>query len=108
MILPCLVEAFKIVVLDRVQWLRPLLRTFQLVPWVPAGKSAKLGPHSESELSADFTPSTLAAYVDSDGTPMWDDEDGNTWWQSSSSAYEEADKKTRMLFALWLVVPPVQ
>ena len=30
-------------------------------------KSAGMGPHSGSELSADFTPSTAAAYVDSDG-----------------------------------------
>ena len=37
-----------------------------------------------SELSADFIPSTQAAQVDSVRTPMWDDEVGNTWWQSYS------------------------
>ena len=49
-------------------------------------KSAKLCPHSGSELSVDFTPSTPAAYEVSDGVPMWDDEDGNTWAGSTCSA----------------------
>ena len=53
----------------------------------PSEKSAKLGPHSGSELSADFTPSTPAAHVDSDRPPMWDDEAGNTWWQSPSGRW---------------------
>ena len=50
-------------------------------------KSAKLGPHSGSELSADFTPSTPAAYVDSDGPLTWVDDAGNTWWQSESGRW---------------------
>ena len=44
-------------------------------------------PHSGSELSADFTPSTPAAHVDADGTPMVDEEAGNTWWQSCSGRW---------------------
>ena len=51
------------------------------------GKSARLGPHSGSELSADFTPSTPAAYVDSTGPPMWVDDAGLTWWQSASGRW---------------------
>ena len=51
------------------------------------GKSAKLGPHSGSEMSADFTPSTPAAYVDSDGPLTWVDDAGNTWWQSASGRW---------------------
>ena len=69
------VQALKIFAQDRVH---PLLRTFQLVvmklrmglvkgvcalcPKIQ--KSAKLGPHSGSELSADFSSSTPAAHVD--------------------------------------------
>ena len=52
--------------------LRPLLRTFQLVPWTSRfrgffstflrrKKGAKIGPHSGSELSADFISSTPSA-----------------------------------------------
>ena len=52
-----------------------------------SGKSARLGPHSGSELSADFTPSTPAAYVDSTGPSMWVDDDGLTWWQSASGRW---------------------
>ena len=68
LISPFLEEAFKIFAQDRVH---PLLCTFQLVfmkSWMSPGergfrtlpqnrKSAKLGPHSGSELSADFTSS---------------------------------------------------
>ena len=50
-------------------------------------KSATLGPHSGSELSADFTPSTPAAYVVSDGPPTWIDGAGLTWWQSASGRW---------------------
>ena len=50
-------------------------------------KSAKLGPHSGSEVSADFTPSTPSACEVCEAVPMWDDEDGNTWWWSSSSRF---------------------
>ena len=50
-------------------------------------KSATLGPHSGSELSADFTPSTPAAYVVSDGPPTWIDGAGFTWWQSASGRW---------------------
>ena len=74
-VLPCLVEAFKIFVQARVQRVRPLLRAFQLVPWTsrfagffalfPRGKNAGLGPHSGSELGADFNPWTPAAYAES-------------------------------------------
>ena len=53
----------------------------------PVGKSAKLGPHSGSELLPGSSPSTRRAYVDADGTPMVDDEDGNTWWQSCSGPW---------------------
>ena len=53
----------------------------------PSEKSAKLGPHSGSELSADFTPSSPAACVDADGTPTVDDEAGNTRWQSCSGRW---------------------
>ena len=52
-----------------------------------SGKSARLGPHSGSELSADFTPSTPAAYVDSTGPSMWVDDAGLTWWQSASGRW---------------------
>ena len=51
------------------------------------GKSAGVGPHSGSELSADFTPSTPAAYVDSTGPSMWVDDAGLTWWQSASGRW---------------------
>ena len=50
-------------------------------------KSAELGPHSGSELSADFTPSTPAAYVVSDVPPTWIDGAGLTWWQSASGRW---------------------
>ena len=40
-------------------------------------------PHSGSELLPESSPSTRRAYVDADGTPMVDDEDGNTWWESA-------------------------
>ena len=93
LILPWLVEAFKILVPDRVQWLRPFLHTFQLVPWTsrftgfshfsPPEKSAKLGPHSGSELSADFISSTPSACE----VPHFS-EDGNF--------FLEADKKPWM------------
>ena len=72
LILQCLVEAFKIFVLDRVQWLRPLLRTFQLVPWTSRftgffalflpEKKFEVGSALGSELSADFISSTPSAY----------------------------------------------
>ena len=54
------------------------------------GKSAKLGPHSGSELGADFTPSTPALYVDGDMPPTWIDGDGLTWWQSASGRWYKA------------------
>ena len=50
-------------------------------------KSAGLGPHSRSELSADFTSSTPAAYVVFDGPPTWVDGAGLTWWQSASGRW---------------------
>ena len=74
---PCLVEAFKIFAQDMVQRLRSFLHTFQLVPWTSRfmwffalfpgrKKGARLGPHSGSELSADFISSTPSAC----GTPL--------------------------------------
>ena len=54
------------------------------------GKSARLGPHSGSELGADFTPSTPAPYVDGDMPPTWIDGDGLTWWQSESGRWYKA------------------
>ena len=78
----------------RIQLLHPFalvlrMRVFQVVfALFPGGKkSATLGPHSGSELSVDFSPSTPAAHVDSDGPPMWDDEAGNTLWQSRSGQW---------------------
>ena len=70
------VEVFKVSSQDRVQRLRPLLRTFVLVPrmsrfkgffrtFPQMKKSARLGPHSGSELGADFNPWTPAAYAES-------------------------------------------
>ena len=64
------VEVFKVSSQDRV------FRTFVLVPWMSRfkgffrtfpqmKKSAGLGPHSGSELSADFNPWTPAAYAES-------------------------------------------
>ena len=60
---------------DRFQQLSPLLRTCVLVPrmsrfkgfshFSPFEKSAGLGPHSGSELGADFNPWTPAAYAES-------------------------------------------
>ena len=78
---------------NRVQRLRPFLRTFQLVPWMsrfhgflalfPAEKSAKIGPHSGSELGADFTSSTSSAQLDgcfTDAAGVWMQfPDG--WWK---------------------------
>ena len=52
-----------------------------------SGKSAKLGPHSGSELLPESSPSTRRAQVDAEGTPMVDDEDGNTWWHSCSGRW---------------------
>ena len=56
----CTVKVFKVSSQDKVHRLRPLLRTFQLVPWMrrfkvffalfPWERSAKMGPHSGSEL----------------------------------------------------------
>ena len=63
---------------DADEGIQGFFRTFSTVV-----KSAKLGPHSGSELSADFT----ASYEVSDAVPMWDDEDGNTWWRSSSGQW---------------------
>ena len=40
-----------------------------------------------SELLPESSPSTRRAYVDADGTPMVDDTDGNTWWQSCSGRW---------------------
>ena len=62
-------------------------RVFRTLP--RPKKSARLGPHSGSELSADFTPSTPAAHVDTDsddddGPPVWWAEKGEAWWQSST------------------------
>ena len=39
------------------------------------------------KLSADFTPSTPAAYVDSIGPPTWVDDAGFAWWQSESGRW---------------------
>ena len=50
----------------------------------PVGESAKLCPHSGSELLPESSPSTRRACVDADGIPMVDDEDGNTRWESCS------------------------
>ena len=50
-------------------------------------KSATFGPHSGSELSADFTPSTPAACVDSIGPLTWVDDAGFAWWQSESGRW---------------------
>ena len=70
------VEAFKSFAQDRVH---PLLRTFQLMfmktqkrlvkvfptfSQFSGEKSAKVGPHSGSELSADFSSSTLSAQLE--------------------------------------------
>ena len=41
----------------------------------PGGKSAKIGPHSGSELSADFSSSTPPAHSDQ----CWEDEFGGMW-----------------------------
>ena len=71
-----MVVVFKISSQDRVQRLRPLLRTLVLVPWVSRfwgffrtfpliQKSGGLGPRSGSELGADFNPWTPAAYAGS-------------------------------------------
>ena len=57
-------------------------RTFSLPE-----KSATLGPHSGSVLSADFTPSAPATYVVSVGPPTWIDGAGLTWWQSASGRW---------------------
>ena len=59
-----------------------VLRATQL-----AEQLVEVGPHSGSELSADFTPSTPAAYVVSDGPPTWIDGAGLTWWQSASGRW---------------------
>ena len=69
------VEVFKASSQDRVQRLRPLLRT-RLVMWMKRlqgvfstllqnQQSARLGPHSGSELGAVFNPWTPAAYGNS-------------------------------------------
>ena len=62
-------EVFKALALDRVQQLRPrtcLVLRMRFLRGVshfsPVEKSAGLGPHSGSELSADFNPSTLSAH----------------------------------------------
>ena len=77
------VEVFKTLALDRLQQLHPRTRMVLRMRFLqgvshfsPCEKSAKLGPHLGSELSADVTPSTPAAYENSDGPPMWYDEDG--------------------------------
>ena len=76
------VEVFKALALDRLQQLRPRTRLVLRMRFLQGfsrrpKKSAKLGPHSGSELGADFAPSTPAAHEDSDGPPMWCDEDVN-------------------------------
>ena len=88
------VEVFEALAQDRRQQLHPRTRLvlrmsfYSVFRTFPNPKeSAKLGPHSGSELSADFTPSTPAAYEDSDGPPMWYGEDGNAWWESSAGRW---------------------
>ena len=54
-----------------------------------------MGPHSGSELSADFSSSTPSAYEEAHFS-----EDGNFFF--------EEDQKTWMRVALWLVVPLVR
>ena len=48
-------------------------------------KSARLGPHSGSELSADFTSSTPPTHVAHVDPGMWRDEAGFVWVQMCSS-----------------------
>ena len=64
-VLTFLVEVFKALAQARVQrHLQVLLITLGkgFFALFPEGKSAGLGPHSRSELSADFNPSTLSAH----------------------------------------------
>ena len=95
------VEAFKIFFQDKVH---PLLLTIQLVPydaldapWLwgfshfsPAEKSAKMGPHSGSELSAEFISSTPSAYekghFSEDGNFFFE-EDQKTWMRLPSGRW---------------------
>ena len=53
----------------------------------PDGKSAKIGPHSGSELSADFAPSTPAACFSEDG--FFYHEDGLVWLKMESGRCSE-------------------
>ena len=78
-----MVEVPKVDAQDRFLLLHPLthlvlrMRFLQGVShFSPSEQSARVGPHSGSELSADFTPSALADLVgtdsdDDDGLPMW-------------------------------------
>ena len=61
--------------------MRLLQRVFALLPKIKKG--ARLGPHSGSELSADFTPSTPPAYLADIVLElgMWRDEMGFVWVQ---------------------------
>ena len=99
------VEVFKVLVMDRVQLLHPLthvtLRMRHPLPLPPPlpkkknkkQKSARLGPHSGSELSADFSSSTLSAQQQSTSPAMeretWVDGD-DVWVRVDSSVLEKA------------------
>ena len=91
MIPPFLVEAFKIFVLDRVQRLRPLLRTFQLVPWT--SRFMRFVALFGSELLPESSPSTRRAHEEAHFS-----EDG--------TFFIEADKKTwmRLPSGLWYLL----
>ena len=53
----------------------------------PNGKSAKIGPHSGSELSADFTPSTPAAYFSEDRF-FYHEDDTKVWLKMESGRWK--------------------
>ena len=121
----CVVEVFKVYAQDRFLLLHPLthlvlrMRFFRMVfrTYPPCGKKCVVGPHSGSELSADFTPSTPAAYEDSDEPPMWYDEDGNAWvvfwpvvpaeqWSYCVVGTLQGDEVTRLVFLFFGIFCP--
>ena len=99
-------EVFQVYAQDRIQLLHPRTRLVLRMRFYkgfshffPHEKSARLGPYSGSELSADFSPSTPAAHGDFwvDEAPaahladivlesnMWRDEAGFVWIRMSAN-----------------------
>ena len=87
------VEVFKVLVMATDQQLHPLTRVvlrMRLYRGVfalfPNRKSAKLGPHSGSELSADFSSSTPVAQLASPffQEGFWEDDAGGMWMRLPS------------------------